>query len=330
MKDNWLAAYLYYNEPWEEFLTEAVKPFAEEMLNLGLADRFFFIRYWEKGPHIRLRFQGDPEVLYNEIKPAIDHIFTSYYRKRPSKREEPAWPDHVPAEYHWFPNNTIQYIPYEPETERYGGAEAMQLAERQFESSSLAIFDIIEQSEGWEYNRAMGAAIQLHLAFAHALGMNMEEARGFYAHTFHTWLPRAYSNLFDQSMPAEEIAKRKERTLNAFEVTYEKQKEGLIPFHRQMWEALQDGSEFEQEWLNRWIGDMRLVDKKLRAIQDAGKLVIPYPEFYREITGNIPVKSKERWAIYDSYVHMTNNRLGIRNQDEGYLGYIMKRCLEEM
>ena len=45
MKDDtktWLATYLYYAEPWEEFLTDAVKPFVESVLENNLAEQFFF------------------------------------------------------------------------------------------------------------------------------------------------------------------------------------------------------------------------------------------------------------------------------------------------
>ncbi|MGB5931124.1 MAG: lantibiotic dehydratase C-terminal domain-containing protein, partial [Cyclobacteriaceae bacterium] len=38
----------------------------------------------------------------------------------------------------------------------------------------------------------------------------------------------------------------------------------------------------------------------------------------------------DRWRIYDSYVHMTNNRLGIQNRDEAYLAYLIKKCLDIM
>lgn len=331
MEDSrWLAAYIYYNEPWEEFLTKAIKPFVESTIASGQTDRFFFIRYWEKGPHIRLRFRGESNVLNEKVKPAIDKHFGNYIQHKPSLRTEPEWLKEQPPEWQWYPNNSIQYIEYEPETERYGGPGGIIVAEKQFELSSKVILDIIEESDGWDYDRAMGAAIQLHLAFAYALGMDHHEARHFYAQTFKSWLPRAYNDFFTSQLPEEEANARREATLKAFEITFEKQKDVLIPFHREMWDALEEGSEFEQAWIHQWINGMREVNADLIALQDAGKLITNYPEFYKKETDGIPVRNKERWAIFDSYVHMTNNRLGIRNQDEGYLGYILKRCLEEM
>ena len=72
--DFWLSAYLYYHEPWETFITKAVSPFIDKMLEKHLVKRFFFIRYWEKGPHIRLRFQGNKQTIEEKIKPNLKTI----------------------------------------------------------------------------------------------------------------------------------------------------------------------------------------------------------------------------------------------------------------
>lgn len=327
---SWLSAYLYYNEPWEKLLAGAVKPFAEEMKYTGLVDQFFFIRYWEKGPHIRIRFKGDHDKLSKEVKPAIDHIFEHYYLQYPSRRIDPEWMSAVADEYKWFPDNSIQYIGYEPETDRYGGEHAISIAEEQFEYSSDAVLSIIEENEAWDYDAAMGAAIQMHLAFAYALGMSFDEAKQFYAHTFRSWLPRAYNGYYDTTIPKEEQEKRQQLTLKAFESTFEKQQHALVSFHSELWNALESESEFEEKWLGEWIAGMRIIKKKLGNVQRAGKLEILHKEFYRSLQADAPPENKERWSIYDSYVHMTNNRLGIRNQDEGYLGYIIMRSLEAL
>jgi hypothetical protein len=330
MNKSWLAAYLYYNEPWENILIRAVKPFADEMREKKLSDRFFFIRYWEKGPHIRLRFHGDEKILNDKVRPALDKAFTHYYEQHPSKRIEPQLVSTLPEEHQWLPDNSIQYIEYEPETERYGGEDAIVIAEEQFEYSSDAVLSIIEENEHWDYDSAMGAAIHMHLAFAYALGMDLDEAKEFYAHTFKTWLPRAYSGYYSKDEPKEEQERKQQLTLKAFETTFEKQKPSLVPFHAELWNALQDNNDFEEQWLNDWISGMRKIKTKLEALQNTGKLEVPHKEHYRSLPVNILPDNKERWSIYDSYVHMTNNRLGIRNQDEGYLGYIIMRSLEAL
>ncbi|HHH49559.1 MAG TPA: hypothetical protein ENK52_01120, partial [Saprospiraceae bacterium] len=65
----WLAVHLFYNEPWEEFLAKAVKPYVDTLVQTGIAAQFFFIRYWERGPHIRLRIKGEKNIIDNIVQP---------------------------------------------------------------------------------------------------------------------------------------------------------------------------------------------------------------------------------------------------------------------
>jgi hypothetical protein len=49
--------------------------------------------------------------------------------------------------------------------------------------------------------------------------------------------------------------------------------------------------------------------------------------FHYEPTIDISEEQQQLWPIFESYVHMTNNRLGILNRDESYLGYLMQQSL---
>lgn len=318
----WLAAYLYYAEPWETILVDALKPFAENILQQGLADQYFFIRYWERGPHIRLRFKGDFTILENEVKPQLIQHFENYFASNPSKRQEPKWLDDTPEDSKWYPNNSIQFIEYEPETERYGGEYGLKIAEQQFQASSKAILEVTKDSlESWDYSRALGAAIQLHLGFGYALGMKLDEMAAFFNRFFENWLSRAYY-FFEKDISEDELEKRKKETLIAFENNFKEQKEALLPFFKTVWQALNEGQEFEQEWLNQWVVDMTEVGKELKKIQKEGKL-IPSKWYMKKTDNNFSLQQQQRWSIYDSYVHMINNRLGIKNRDEAYLGYLI-------
>lgn len=320
----WLAAYLYYAEPWEEFLVNAVKPFVDGVFEREEAVQYFFIRYWERGPHIRLRFKGDPETLENQLKPRLDDYFNNYFKQHPSEREDPKYLENLPADQQWFPNNSVQHIPYEPETERYGGPAGMVIGEKQFESSSRAILEIIEECDTWDYDRALGAAIQLHLGFAHAMGMDLDEAGKFYDRIAYLWFSRAYA--YAPDTPEEEIKERQAITRKAFEDNFNRQKEILVPYHRTVWEAFSADAEFEQEWLNRWLLDMTTTYDELRHAQQQGALQIP--TWFRTLREEEVAEEKvQRWAILESYIHMTNNRLGIMNRDEAYLGYLIKESM---
>lgn len=323
----WLAAYLYCVEPWETFLIEAVKPFVDKIMENQWAHQFFFIRYWERGPHIRLRFKGNAETLEKQVKPHLDDHFLKYFQEHPSERETPEYGAELPPEQQWFPNNSVQYIDYEPELERYAGPTGILIAEKQFEASARAVFAVIEESGDWDYDRALGAAIQLHLGFAFALGMDLVETGKFFNRISTTWFSRAYG--YTPDTPKEQIKERQDITLKAFEENFQRQKTTLVPYHQTLWSAFTEEMEFEQEWLNQWLEHMTAIKNELITAQEHKLLVMP--QWFKPEPGlKIPEKRQEVWRILESYIHMTNNRLGIMNRDEAYLGYLIKESLKEV
>jgi len=325
----WLAAYLYYAEPWEAFLTKGVMPFVQQVLDAGWAQQWFYIRYWEQGPHIRLRFYGTPAQM-EPIKPALEKHFNAYYKQHPSEREESEWVKNLPPERQWFPNNSIQYIEYEPETDRYGGPVGLLISERHFQDSSVAIMGVTAESDEWDYTRALGAAIQMHLGFAYGTGMNRHEATRFFVRTFQGWLPRAYY-FWEKDVPQEEYQRRRTETLKAFDENWQKQKGTILPYVKMVWEALEQDQEFEQTWLNDWVQGVARTTAQLAAEQEKGTIIWPpYKMQNEEPEPQIAPERQERWKIYDSYIHMINNRLGVQNRDEGYLGYLIKESFIQM
>ena len=168
----------------------------------------------------------------------------------------------------------------------------------------------------------------MHLAFAYGLGMEIPESAHFFSRFFENWLPRAYY-FFEKEISKQELEKRKKETLSAFEKSYKSQKNVLVPFFKTVWNALTNNEEFEQEWLNRWVNDMNIIGGRLRDIQKQGVLE-PQKWYMQQKTDQFPVQNQELWVVYDSYVHMTNNRLGILNRDEAYLAYLMMEVMKEL
>jgi hypothetical protein len=321
----WLAGYLYYAEPWEDFLIRAVKPFLDSVFDSSLAEQFFFIRYWERGPHIRLRFFGESDRLQRELKSRMETFFYDFFKEHPSERQEPAEIKDLPEGRQWFDNNSLQFIHYEPEVQRYGGPVGIRIAERQFEISSEAVLAVIGESGNWDYERALGAAIQLHLGFAFALSMDLNEAAAFFSRIFTIWFGRSYG--YAPGLTTDEIEERRDLTLKAFNENFEGQKAVLVPFHQTLWNALSEGVLFEQEWLNQWLRGMEDIGRELRQAQEAEE--IEFPGWFTPSTDlDVPVSRQYLWSILESYVHMTNNRLGILNRDEAYLGYLIRQSLE--
>ncbi|MEM1319847.1 MAG: lantibiotic dehydratase C-terminal domain-containing protein [Bacteroidota bacterium] len=316
----WLGAYLYYNEPWEEFLVEGIRPYIQTALSTGIAQQFFFIRYWDRGPHIRLRFKGEAESIDNILRPNLTEHFYSYFDSRPSARKDPAYPDDLPAAHHWLPNNSLYFVDYEPEFHRYGGLRGIDIAEQHFQHSSEVVLQNLSNRVGqWSYDEALGMAIKLHLCFVHSLGMSLHTMHDFFHYLFYNWLP-ASVRAYRQGQTPKAYQQRVKATLEAFNRAYTSQQKVILPFQLALWEALDEQASFEDEALNQWVSQLKWLRSELRKSNRAGALQLP------PLRGNdLPEARPEQefWELYTSYIHMTNNRLGILNRDEGYVAYLM-------
>lgn len=285
----WRSYHLFRAEPWDEFLRDVVQPFVSQVMDEGLATQYFFIRYWERGPHIRLRLETAAPA---ELDARVHAHFEHFFRLAPSRRERER-----PG---WLPNDTVQEIAYEPETLRYGGPARLLIAEEQFQASSCAVMALLS-SGGWSHERALGAAIQLHLIFAYAVGFRFGALASFVSASADEW-PRFLGITPENSLEP------------AFRAAFAGQRESLIAAHAAIWSALHDGAEFEQEWANRWLAAMRGIGMRLRAAGGNG--------------GGAFDRQEE--SILKSYMHMTNNRLGLLLREEAYLAFLMSRCMEEL
>lgn len=121
---DWLYIKLYSGRTrHDDLLAGPVREFALEALKQGQAKRWFFIRYADPEPHIRLRFQGEPTVLLSQLLPALT-----------------SWGQSLAA------NGLLGKLvldSYDREIERYGGLEGIAVAEQIFAADSVAVADII-------------------------------------------------------------------------------------------------------------------------------------------------------------------------------------------
>jgi thiopeptide-type bacteriocin biosynthesis protein len=130
----WLYAKLYTGTATADvLLREVVRPLVAEALASGAADRWFFIRYGDPEWHLRVRLHGDPARLLSEAVPRLHELAS------PLLADGSLW--------------RVQLDTYERETERYGGPEGIETAERLFHADSeavLAILDTLSGDEGAE------------------------------------------------------------------------------------------------------------------------------------------------------------------------------------
>jgi class I lanthipeptide synthase len=125
----WLYAKLYTGTASaDRVLSETVRPLVAQAMRSGAADSWFFLRYGDPDWHVRLRLHGNPRTLASEVLPAMHESL------RPLIRDGLVW--------------RVQLDTYEREVERYGGWEAIELAERIFHVDSEAALEVLAQLEG--------------------------------------------------------------------------------------------------------------------------------------------------------------------------------------
>ncbi|MEU8762747.1 lantibiotic dehydratase C-terminal domain-containing protein [Streptomyces sp. NPDC048659] len=100
---------------------------------------WFALRYWEGGPHVRLRLHdarpGAAEAVADRLAAAVPGLPGAAPLDADAFYARTADPDGA-ANLGWQPSGTVLRPPYLPETDRYGGPRALPYGERLFELSS--------------------------------------------------------------------------------------------------------------------------------------------------------------------------------------------------
>ncbi|MEV0390024.1 lantibiotic dehydratase [Nonomuraea sp. NPDC050643] len=159
---DWLYLKLYGPRRFEdELIADALRPLGQFVTGAGLADGWFFLRYSDPDPHLRIRFHGDPATL---LGPLMRHVCD--------------WAaDLISA----GACRTFAFDTYEREIERYGGVNAMPAAEGVFTADSPAVAGLLalSRSRGFPYDPTTVAALSVD-DLLDGLGLDVEQRTRFY------------------------------------------------------------------------------------------------------------------------------------------------------
>ncbi len=164
----WVSAHLYYQGSLDLMLRELVAPLIANLRGHELLVRFFYLRYWQGGPHLRLRVlpaDGALAVVRRTVEQFTGQFFATY----------PSHSGLTPANYAALAkalsrmepdtevtalesNNSVRMADYHPEYGKYGAGLAMDAVERHFETSSELVLDLIRQRVPAGRRRALALA----------------------------------------------------------------------------------------------------------------------------------------------------------------------------
>ena len=276
---DWLYTKLYSGRKrHDDLLAGPVREFAGAALENGLAERWFFVRYADPNPHIRLRFQGKPERLLSQLLPSLIGWSCSLVE-----------------------NGLVHKLvldSYDREVERYGGLEALPVAEQIFAADSVAVVDIValRLRKVLDLSSVDLAVLTVDDLLA-SLGLAASERLGLYRTTW-------------QSREATFDVRRIDQWYETFH-GYRKTAQRIVGDRE--WLRDQPGGSELEECLSRRAKELRPLGEELHALAESDDL----------------------WGSWDSilasYVHMHCNRLfGINHLLEAEVAFYLRRTLESL
>ena len=167
---DWLFAKVYGpSDSEDELLRGPVRELADIAVLGGAAQEWFFLRYSDPDPHLRLRFRGDPSRLTDLLLPQLF-----------------AWASRL----HTAGQCTGLVVDsYEREVDRYGGPAAIELAEAMFCADSVGVVELLNALAGHpELDQLLCACVSID-DLLDSLGYDVAERLDWYAAQVHD--PRA-------------------------------------------------------------------------------------------------------------------------------------------
>ncbi|MEV6957082.1 thiopeptide-type bacteriocin biosynthesis protein [Streptomyces sp. NPDC051183] len=287
--DTWHSHHLFLHSAAEDtdaFLLRDAAPLLDGLVASGQAAQWFFIRYAEDGPHVRIRVRAPSPAAAAALPAELAR----------AARAVPVAPGPWPSRH-----GEVRATAYEPEAERYGGPEALTVAEQVFVASTQVVLGALRQLHG---GGGGGSAARLMLAAdlahttAYALGMDaLTAARWLRRHAASwRWITEV------QLLPGASVHTQ----VNS---VYGAQRAGLARRAANLRERLDAGA--AAPWLGEWVERVREADVLLST--GSGQRLT----------------EARRECLWASQLHMLLNRLGVTPDEERAVCRLAARTLLE-
>lgn len=136
----WLYVKLYLPADIEDdVITGPLQEFTNLSILTGAADSWFFLRYSDPLPHLRIRFRGEPERLTDTLLPLL-------FRWAAKLHEDQLC-------------TTLVVDTYDREIERYGGLQGVEIAESIHCADSQAVPDLLDAATSAQASDRLSVAV---------------------------------------------------------------------------------------------------------------------------------------------------------------------------
>lgn len=305
--EEWRAWHIFVQsgDALDRVLIEGLLP---EARNLGDAVGFFFLRYWENGPHVRARFRGLDDVAFIALGNRLQSCARSIVEAMPAATETPlnlnlaeSWQNN-PRIPRFAPGATVE-IMYEPEYRRYGGRHGLLINERLFDASSRLALAIIDKTID---TPALRQSIALTLT---ATAISLVAKGRANSYEFLDGMKEYWRSFLSDPAASEEQARQ------AYAAGSSEFQTMLLPF------TTPSAASPLPPLAERWLRILSAHFEQLRALAADNLLIHPLTGVPAGDQAEIEAALQN---IMLSQIHMMNNRLGIVPQQEFYFAVVLK------
>ncbi|MQS16831.1 SagB/ThcOx family dehydrogenase [Streptomyces kaniharaensis] len=225
-------------EATDAFVTEDLAPLMDGLTAGRPGADWFFIRYGEGGPHLRIRYRGlagGPTNGHDDLAGELARLAA----------------EHAPVAGPWPSRHAdVDAVPYVPETERYGGPVALPLAEDVFVTSARTVVHALRANPSRAARLPLAA--DLAHATAHALGLDQLAAGQWLRRHAASW--RWIDEV--ELLPAAAVHAQ----VNS---VFAGQRQALVRRAQTVRTSLDEGT--AAPWLAAWADQVRATEARLRA-----------------------------------------------------------------
>ncbi|MFF7947695.1 thiopeptide-type bacteriocin biosynthesis protein [Streptomyces griseorubiginosus] len=292
----------------DDVVTQVIGPLADEMgLHQSDGPRWFFIRYWLGGPHVRLRIadltESQADWVEASLAARLHQIDAALPRSRRLTQADyervvdpmvKAGEGGVPVAAGKLVPPGVQRATYEPEYQRYGGRHLMPASERLFHHSSRVALSVCQARAGTRHGLASGMEATAAACSALEGGASPVSQRDFLTAQRDMWLRWA--------QPKDSSADHSAEAIRALTEVARKQCLALGTFASSLSDSLRQGDPRWAAWTDPLRSALRAWTAELGTARAIG--------------------------IFGSQVHMTANRLGVGAGREAHVAALLLALLD--
>jgi thiopeptide-type bacteriocin biosynthesis protein len=297
--DTWVSVHAFHHGDLDALLAEAVAPVVRDR-------PAFFLRYWEGGPHIRLRVA---EPVRAELHAALSGWLAAHRHPSSVTPEQYALMAESMAAAEGMTDferelraaDTVADVPYRPEHDVFGAGDSLAAVERHFVESSALALDIV--AERVAPGRRRGFALSAGLLSLAVMFPDLPALAAAFA-----------------GGTAAQLADGDDG------IGYPAQRDRLRGQALRAWE-LAGTSRADDTATGRWLASVRALHNSLRECALTATEAASPMSWQLD---HLPPESRPVAAIMMRCTHLLCNRLGVGLTDEMYVNTLIARVLVDL